>query len=324
MPAFKKTPAFDTYWRFAYSRQEAFLSKYTTPAATSYSQDQIISAHRFTNCYRVLDRVSQFLIKDVIYKENNTEEDILFRISLFKLFNKIETWKLLSSALGEDIRWSSYSRPVYDSILSNAIKSNTRIYSAAYIMPSGKSIFGYERKHQNHLSLIESMMSSGIVGKISNSNNLEEVYNVFLDYPTIGPFLAYQLAIDVAYSELTTATERDFVMPGPGAKDGIAKCFSGRAGKNDQYIIEYMYDQQEMEFERLSLDFKWIKGRKLQLIDCQNLFCEVDKYCRVYHPDISGISGRTRIKQKYRPNPCAIELFFPPKWGVEPIFSHSA
>lgn len=320
--AFKKTPAFDTYWKFAYLRQEAFLSKHLAPEATSYSQDQIISAHKFTNCYRVLDRVSQFLIKDVIYSENHIEEDILFRILLFKLFNKIGTWELLRSALGGDVRWSSYSRSAYDAILSAAIESNIRIYSAAYIMPSGKSIFQHERKHRNHLSLIESMMRSGITREITKSKNLEEVYNIFLGYPTIGPFLAYQFAIDVAYSELTISTESDFVMPGPGAKDGIAKCFLGDTGKSGQYIIQYMYDQQEMEFERLSLDFKWIKGRRLQLIDCQNLFCEVGKYCRVYHPDIVGISGRTRIKQRYKPNNCAIKLFFPPKWRIDPVFSH--
>lgn len=322
MPVFRKTPAFDTYWKFAYLRQEAFLAKQRAPEATSHSQDQIISTHRFTNCYRVLDRVSQFLIKDVIYSENYSEEDCLFRILLFKLFNKIETWELFGSALDGDVRWSSYSRPKYDAILSDAIESNIRIYSAAYIMPPGKSIFGHERKHRNHLSLIESMMRSGITEAISASKSLEEVYNVFLSYPTIGPFLAYQLAIDVAYSELTAATEGDFVMPGPGAKDGIAKCFSGSAVKSGQYIIQYMCDQQEMEFERLSLDFKWIRGRRLQLIDCQNLFCEVDKYCRVRHPEISGVSGRIRIKQKYKPNHRAVELFFPPKWGVDPIFSN--
>ena len=45
----------------------------------------------------------------------------------------------------------------------------------------------------------------------------------------------------------------------------------------------------------------------MQLIDCQNLFCEVDKYARHAHPEVRGISGRTRIKQSYRPNPIAIE-----------------
>jgi hypothetical protein len=72
------------------------------------------------------------------------------------------------------------------------------------------------------------------------------------------------------------------------------------------------------EFERLGLRFKDLWGRRLQLIDCQNLFCEVDKYARVAHPEFSGESGRTRIKQRFvavqRPTP----QWYPPKWKVNP------
>jgi hypothetical protein len=57
-------------------------------------------------------------------------------------------------------------------------------------------------------------------------------------------------------------------------------------------------------------------GRSLQLIDCQNLFCEVDKYARVYHPEIQGRSGRVRIKQHFRPTTTPIDYWYPPKWGL--------
>jgi hypothetical protein len=57
-------------------------------------------------------------------------------------------------------------------------------------------------------------------------------------------------------------------------------------------------------------------GRPLQLIDCQNLFCEVDKYARHAHPDVIGITGRTRIKQVFRSTSTPIEYWYPPKWGL--------
>ena len=57
------------------------------------------------------------------------------------------------------------------------------------------------------------------------------------------------------------------------------------------------------ESDRLGLEFRSLWGRRLQLIDCQNLFCEVDKYARVRHPEVVGVSGRTRIKQKYARHP---------------------
>jgi hypothetical protein len=77
-----------------------------------------------------------------------------------------------------------------------------------------------------------------------------------------------------------------------------------------------MADYQEEHFARLGLQFNGLRGRSLQLIDCQNLFCEVDKYARVAHPDIQGISGRTRIKQSFRPVAEPIPAWFPPKWGI--------
>jgi hypothetical protein len=59
-----------------------------------------------------------------------------------------------------------------------------------------------------------------------------------------------------------------------------------------------------------------LRGRPLQLIDCQNLFCEVDKYARVAHPDIAGHSGRTRIKQRFAPVADRVPAWFPPRWGI--------
>jgi hypothetical protein len=57
-------------------------------------------------------------------------------------------------------------------------------------------------------------------------------------------------------------------------------------------------------------------GRRLQLIDCQNLFYEVDKYARIAHPDIAGISGQTNIKQNYRQDTAPATAWFPPKWEL--------
>ena len=108
----------------------------------------------------------------------------------------------------------------------------------------------------------------------------------------------------------------DFVVPGPGALDGIRKCFLDRGGLNEPEIIRLMVDRQEDEFARLGIEFQPLWGRRLQLIDCQNLFCEVDKYSRVAHPEIAGVSGRQRIKQKYSLSDEPLECWYPPKWGI--------
>ena len=80
----------------------------------------------------------------------------------------------------------------------------------------------------------------------------------------------------------------------------------------DEEIIKYMYENQDKEFKRLNLNFKRIINRPLQLIDCQNIFCELDKYLRVAVPQLK--SNRTKIKKKYKQKQDKIEYFYPPKW----------
>ena len=108
----------------------------------------------------------------------------------------------------------------------------------------------------------------------------------------------------------------EFVVAGPGAKAGIRKCFSNPEVYSEEYIIRYMCEHQKSEFKRLGLDFVTLGGRDLQLIDCQNIFCETDKYSRVKYPDILDRNGRTRIKRRYKIKQEKIDYFYPPKWGI--------
>jgi hypothetical protein len=307
------TYVLDTYWKFAAQRQEVFFNRLEGKAILT--NDPILLKHKFTNAYRAADRASQYLISEVIYKGDQTPDELLFRILLFKLFNKIETWQLLQDELGT-VTWRGYSFKQYSQILGQALQAGKRVYSGAYMMASGASSFGHARKHENHLKLLEQMMHSHLANRIQEAVSFEAVYRLLLSFPLIGPFLAYQYATDINYSNLTDFSEMDFVMPGPGAKDGIRKCFKSLGGYTESDVIRYVTGRQEQEFERLGIGFKTLWGRPLQLIDCQNLFCETDKYARVAHPEAGGISGRTRIKQLYSANHCVIDYFFPPKWGL--------
>lgn len=315
----KTTAVFDTYWKFAAERQSIFFGRLSGNSG-DLTNDDILRTYKFTNAYRASDRVSQFLIKHVIYEGDQSPEETFFRIILFKTFNKIGTWKLLKAIIGE-IVFKEYDFNVYDKILSQTMAKGQSIYSGAYIMPSGSSSFGYKFKHRNHLRLLEKMMADDLANYIVDSKSMQEVFELLRKYPMIGDFLAYQYTIDINYSKLTNFSEMSFVVPGPGAKDGIRKCFSDYGGLSEVDLIKCMADHQEEEFSRLGINFQSLWGRRLQLIDCQNLFCEVDKYARIAHPETAGLSGRTRIKQKYRFTSEPIEYFYPPKWRLNKAVS---
>ena len=310
----RPTVVYESYWRFAVERQEVFFRKLEGLPAP-WTTDPILTRHKFTNAYRASDRVSQYLIRHVIYDGNQTREEVFFRTILFKLFNRIETWEMLQDHL-KIISQADYSFQRYDRVLTEALAAGTRIYSAAYMMPSGRSSFGYTRKHRNHLMLLERMMEDEVPQRITGASTMAQAFDVLRSYPTIGNFLAYQLVTDLNYSNLTNFSEMEFVAPGPGALDGIRKCFTAQGGLNNADIIRLVTESQEREFERLGLKFRTLGGRRLQLIDCQNLFCEVSKYARVKHPEIKGLSKRTRIKQLYRPSANPVGYWYPPKWGI--------
>lgn len=242
----KTTPVFDSYWRFAAERQHIFFKRVTGEAAP-WTKDPILEEHKFTNAYRASDRVSQFLIKNVIYRDDlpDTPQEVSFRTLLFKIFNKIETWQLLERSLGE-ITFEGYEFGRYDRILSQAMRAGGRIYSAAYIMPPGGRAFGHSAKHQNHLRLLEKMMADNLADQLRDLASMQSAFELLRSYPTIGDFLAYQFVTDINYSEVTHFSEMDFVVPGPGARDGLKKCFRDTAGPNEPELIRLMADNQEL------------------------------------------------------------------------------
>jgi NTP pyrophosphatase (non-canonical NTP hydrolase) len=315
MARLKPTAAYDTYWRFAVERQNVFVRR-MRGAPAPWTEDPILLNYKFTNVYRASDRVSQYLIRNVIYREDlSTDADeIVFRILLFKLFNKIETWELLENKLGV-LAFSEYSFKAYDQILSKAMARGDTIYSAAYIMPSGGSL-GHAKKHRNHLALLEKFMRDNLSARLAEAPSMHEAFRLIRAYPTIGDFLGYQFVTDINYSAVTNFSEMEFVIPGPGAVDGIRKCFSDQAEMSNSDIIRFMAGRQVEEFERLGISFQRIGDRPLQLIDCQNLFCEVGKYARVKHPELAGASDRVRIKQRFRPTESPIDYWYPPKWEI--------
>jgi hypothetical protein len=314
------SPVFDTYWRFAAERQAVYFRRFELETGP-WTDDPILDRHRFTNAYRASDRVSQYLIRHVIYDQEREFGDIFFRVMLFKFFNRIDTWESLIEAFG-DITFESFSLSKYCRLLSEKMAKRQRIYSAAYIMPAADRRKGM-RKHQGHLELLVRMMKEDLPERIAECKTMAEAFELLSTYPMMGRFLAYQLITDLNYSPQLEFSETEFVMPGPGALDGIRKCFPALGDWKEADAIRFMADTQEMQFERLGISFPSLFGRPLQLIDCQNLFCEVDKYARVRHPDVQGVSGRSRIKQVFRPSGKMPAPWFPPKWRINDLIPAS-
>ena len=310
------TIVYDSYWEFAAERLAMYYRRLSSPKGP-WTYNPVLRTYRFTNVFRAADRVSQYLIGEVQYggQRSQDPEEIYFRTLLFKIFNRIDTWEYLEERIGP-LSWEKTRLSDVDELLSAMLLEGRRIYSAAYIMPSPH--MGSIRKHSNHLQLLARMMKDKVPKRIVSAQSLRGVYEELLRYPGLGPFLAFQYAIDLNYSTLIDFDEADFVVAGPGALDGISKCFEDGRSLSATDVISHMVDRQYDEFSSRGLEFDGLFGRPLQPIDCQNIFCEISKYARAAHPEMMGAAGRTKIKQKYEEN-VAREVpspRFPPKWNL--------
>jgi hypothetical protein len=311
----KPTDLYRTFWKFASERQRILIAQ-ANGSRPPHTLDPVLLKYRFTNAYRAADRVSQYLIRHVLYQGDTSPDEVVFRSLIFRTFNRIETWEYLAQCLGP-ITYKTFDPNRYAGVLDAVFASGKTIYSPAYIMPSQCGTFAEPRKHRNHLNLIQFMMRSDLTTQLEDARSLKEVFQTYYQYPMFGPFLAFQFAIDINYSRIVDFSEMDYVVAGPGARSGLHKCFHVSNSWSDDDTIRYVTDNQEVDSKAFGEHFESLWGRPLQLIDVQNLFCEVDKYTRVSHPGAQGIGGRTRIKRLYSPAPQQIEYWFPPKWHLK-------
>lgn len=280
-----------------------------------WSEDKIFQDYKFTNVYRSLDRVSQYLIKNVIYTKNiYPKDEIVFRILFFKLFNKIETWELFKKEFG-DIesnfiyeRWSEI-----DNFIIKKLEEDFPLYSNAYVLSTAVKDEKYH--HRKYLLTYKQQLFDNF-DEFLSCDSLESLFNKLLNLSYIGNFLAMQFTIDLNYSEVFNFDENEFIIPGPGSLRGMDRCFEGQKKIKDYAeIIKWTQSNLDDLLAEKGYDVKFLPNRKPTLIDIQNTYCECDKYLRGIGSTQENVKGK-RIKQKFKESNKKIEYVFPKKWNV--------
>ena len=241
--------------------------------------------------------------------------DVLFRVLAFRFFSLPQTWEAIISYLGRQPTIHDLDNGQFEQAVEHAKVINGTLYTGAFILCAIQA-YGFKEKYRNHIALFKHMfITCDLASQLLAARSLSEIYLLLHSFPLIGDFMAYQLAIDLNYTAFINFEENSFTKAGPGALRGMRKAFESRGLYSPEEIILLMVKMQDEEFKRLNLKFSGLNGRKLQAIDCQGLFCELDKYCRVAAPNLA--SNRNRIKVKHKPNGQSIEYFYPPKWTAQ-------
>jgi len=302
------------YFYFMQERMNMFWRK--CEGKKELTKDPILREYKFTNVYRACDRVSQYLISQVIYKdvEKYTPEDTILRILIFKIFNKSSTWEYIQNHYG-DLTCQNFSPARLSKVLS-FLRESQAIFNNAYIMTGSSQRYKNLRfKHERWLQMVfDEFISGGVLNEVLRAKSLENIYNLLSECSFIGSFLAYQYAIDFNYSPYLNFSENSFVKAGIGAVRGIKKCFVNY-GSDYEEAIKYIQDNiSELRQRYGYTQFRPLPSHEPTLIDLQNCFCETDKYLRAKMPEL--LIGNVRIKQHYKETPKPIDFEFPPKWHV--------
>ncbi|KAL0065448.1 hypothetical protein AAF712_007512 [Marasmius tenuissimus] len=324
----RPTVVFDTFWRWCAERK-AMDDRRRAGQAFPWTECPTLTSKYFCMPYRVLDRGCQYLIREIIEKGSQEPREVVFRVILYDIFTRIETWELLKDALGE-LTWEGFDRRAYERVLQDALDDGVAIYTGAFFKPTGQRMKTGQPSHHYHLLLLEQLMEGdALLERMRTAEYLEDVYDFIIGFRGMGPFTAYQLLLNLSYSGVMKFGNMDFVVAGIGCVSGLRKMFGkerlarAKAANRDIYvsIMRWMADTQDEHFERLGLEFEGLgmgKGRRrvrLELADIEHSICEVDKYARAIHPRI--VNGRKTFRREYAHNPAKIlpPVVLPKAWS---------
>lgn len=308
-------------------RQRIFWRRFRQESGPPWTGDPVMYVHKFTNVYRVLDRASQFLLREVIYNGRSySVASTFWRILLYKHFNLPSTWRYLTQELGD----ITIKTPP-DSIVRTLKRYHARgyhIYSNAYMLTASfmrnegtKKRLGIEHirdKHEAYLRLFEiHVFNTGLWRQIFDAPSFTEAYTLMRTIPTVGPFLAYQYVQDLNYTPLVSWDDNEFCAPGNGTIRGVDRTFSGvRPGQHAE-VVRWAHQRLLVQL-KYEGKFEPLPDHWPTVADVSNCFCETDKYMRAKGIEQPGVYGK-RVKNLFHPTNEPIEYMFPPKWGVKPL-----
>ena len=183
------SPVLDTLFYWMSERHQIFLRR-TEGDERPWTEDAILQRYPFTNVFRVYDRNTQYVLRHVIREGSQDLYESCFRVVLFRMFNKIETWKYLKQQLGA-LTWEDFDVYTYEKFLGAA---DGPFYGRAYICPAPTNIGGGKSNPARHLRLVQLLMEENLPKQLKRFRYLKDAHGWLCLFPSMGDFTALQYA----------------------------------------------------------------------------------------------------------------------------------
>ena len=294
----------DMFWTFIFDRHMIWYKRFMLQQKAPWTKDEILLNYKFTNVYRELDKGTVFLLHNIVNSTHTKMEEV-FNIIVYRMFNRIDTYEatgfLEIQGEGSEDNPYDWDKTVAFNIWRNRQNAGLSLYTDAHMVcayehfPGADKLERFEYIFENVFNGLPALMNI-----ISRAKSLETIHKALTKFPGIGPFLAYEMAVDISYCEWNNLGEDEWANPGPGCQRGLKKIFPNLKTSDCTWMITVLRQAQKKEFRRLGLPFEDIayKGRELTLRNIEHCLCEGFKMFKA----IEG-TGRPRNKFKVKSKP---------------------
>lgn len=280
------------FWSYIAKRHNVYKSKEIEKQPKPWSNDLILNMYKFTNVFRFLDPGTKYLIDKIGAKYSQDFDNYVFNCVYYRLYNKIPTLEHAGLLTLEEFDKAALLASLKD------LRDNKHaiVFTNAFTVSS----FGYMDQSIPKDKVTRSVECIAAVHKLLTSNNREMLremenrqdsdftYNSILKFWGIGPFLAYQIAVDVGYKFPNVYNESTHVVAGPGCKRGLNNLFLDPKNLNEHQQMQWLVDDQQRGFKAAGIDVdelfsdQDVNHKRLNLMAIENCLCEISKYLKAY------------------------------------------
>lgn len=258
-----------------------------------WTKDPVLGKYKFTNIHRRDDRVSRWIIENII-KPNQHRGDLWFILLIARIINWPPTLQYLIDEGVLFERAGDFDPMKFSKVVETYKSLGGKVYSGAYMVYPTKMDKGGVKSLAIAKHIIYPALERGdtIEADIMNDEaSVESVVNEMSQCFGISTFMAGQVAADLTYcDQLSEAVDLySFAPIGPGSSRGLNYLaqrtpFAGWTQEDFNKSLMFVND---CIIEVLEID-------DLTLHDVQNIMCEYSKYCR-------AVLGEGKPKTTYQP-----------------------
>lgn len=270
-----------------------------------FTEDPILAQYRFCNVFRELDRVTDWIRRN-IREPFADHPDLWLMLAIARYINWPDTLQWLMNRGHEKCMWSAW--PSWDDnqpphfrfspgqlglALDHWSSLGKKVYTGAYMIraESNPKAEWYSWTKQQYVARI-------VIGRLWEDREtwraiLEDqpegglemaaVWEMFQAprYIGWGPFMAYQVVVDMRWCPALLGSAPDintWAALGPGSRRGLNRL----AGRPVDFALSQAQGLEEMRSiweEQDARRAPWVP--RIDLSDIQNALCETDKYLRV-------------------------------------------